>query len=306
MEPIKKISLLINPFSGNGKGGEIFEKASDALRSDSLLKKHVIYLEKTLPMDDPGLPYERIFYESDIVLIAGGDGTVHQAVNMVKEYSFDGKLAIFPLGTGNDLATALGNKETDIIEFVKKISGETKTIELDLFSINGDLCFVSFVSFGGDASVLEQYEMLCNKLYGTKAYRIPYIKYLLYLIPAVKEVLFRSNSVRETGKQKPSASIIVSNLKTYAGGSLFDPGSSMSDGKIEIARFTSKLDYLKFIFTRTGLVSPTHITRTMDTPFTLEFDSDVPVQVAGEDYSGYFSGCRRFTLAHEGTVKICV
>ena len=306
MEPIKKISLLINPFSGDGKGGEIFEKVSTALRSDALLKKHVIYLEKTLPIDDPGLPYEMMFHESDIVLIAGGDGTVHHTVNMVKEYSFNGKLALFPLGTGNDLASALGNSKPDIIEFIKKIIDETKTVELDLFSINRDLCFVSFASFGGDARVLAQYEKLCNKLYGTKAYRIPYVKYLLYFIPAVKEILFRSDSVREKGDSKQHAAIIVNSLKTYGGGCKFAHGSSMSDGKPEIARFASKLAYLKFLATRTGLVSPSHETRTLETPFTLEFESDVPVQVAGEDYSGYFSGCRKFTVAYEGKIKICI
>jgi len=306
MEPIKKISLLVNPFSGGGRGEEIFKQVRIALLGDTRLKEHVIYLEKTLPMDDPGLPYERIFHESDIVLIAGGDGTVHQAVNMVKEYSFNGSLAVYPLGTGNDLASALGNSEPDIIEFINKTIDETKTVELDLFSLNRDLCFVSFASFGGDAWVLSQYERLCNKLYGTKAYRIPYIKYLLYFIPAVKEMLFRSDNVREKGEPKPYAAVIVNNLQTYAGGCVFDLDSSMSDGKPEIARFSSKLAYLKLIATRTGLISPSHETATMETPFTLEFESDVPVQVAGEDYSGYFSGCRRFTVAHEGKITVCI
>ena len=162
------------------------------------------------------------------------------------------------------------------------------------------------VRFGGDAWVVSQYERLCNKLYGTMAYRIPFIKYLLYLIPAVKEILFRSDSVLEKGGSKPAAAIIVNSLKTYAGGCVFDLDSSMSDGKPEIARFSSKLAYLKLIATRTGLLSPSHITRTLETPFTLEFDSDVPVQVAGEDYTGYFSGCSRFTVAHEGKIKICM
>ncbi|MFQ5431483.1 MAG: diacylglycerol/lipid kinase family protein [Nitrospinota bacterium] len=306
MKPIKKISLLVNPFSGNGRGDEIFEQVRIALHSDASLKERVIYLEKTLPMDDPGLPYERMFHESDIVLIAGGDGTVHHVVNMVKDYSFKGSLAIYPLGTGNDLASALGNMEPDIVEFIRKIIDEPKTAELDIFSLNSDLFFVSFASFGGDASVLSQYERLCNKLYGTKAYRIPYIKYLLYFIPAVKEMLFRSHNAREKSESKPAAAIIVNNLKTYGGGCVFDTESSMSDGKPEIARFFSKLAYLKLIATRTGLLSPSHDTVTMETPFTLEFDSDVPVQVAGEDYSGYFSGCNRFTVAYEGKIKVCI
>jgi len=306
MEPTKKISLLVNPFSGGGRGEEIFEQVRIALRGDTRLKERVIYLEKTLPMDDPGLPYERMFHESDIVLIAGGDGTVHQAVNMVKESCFKGSLAVYPLGTGNDLASALGNREPDIVKFIRKIIDKPKTAEVDIFSLNSDLFFVSFASFGGDAWVLSQYERLCNRLYGTKAYRIPYIKYLLYIIPAVKEMLFRPDSVREKGDSKPYAAVIVNNLQTYAGGCIFDLDSSMSDGKPEIARFSSKLAYLKLIATRTGLLSPSHDTRTMETPFTLEFDSDVPVQVAGEDYSGYFSGCRKFTVAHEGKIKICI
>lgn len=306
MEPAKKISVLVNPFSGDGRGEDIFKQVRIAMRGDNRLKERVIYLEKTRPMGETGPPYEKMFGESDIVLIAGGDGTVHQAVNMIKESSFDGSLAVYPLGTGNDLASELGNAKTDIVEFIRKIIDKPKTVELDIFSLNSDLWFVSFASFGGDAWVLSQYERLCNKLYGTKAYRIPYIKYLLYLVPAVREMLFRSDNVREKGYSKPAAAIIVNNLRTYAGGCLFDLDSSMSDGKPEIARFYSKTAYLKLIATRTGLLLPSHETATLETPFTLEFDSDVPVQVAGEDYSGCFSGCRRFTVAHEGKLKICI
>ena len=218
MEPIKKISLLVNPFSGDGKGEKIFKQVRTAMRGDARLKERVIYLEKTRPMDKTGTPYEKMFGESDIVLIAGGDGTVHQAVNMIKDCSFDGSLALYPLGTGNDLASALGDTEPDIVKFIGEIIDKPKTVEMDIFSLNSDLWFVSFASFGGDAWVLSQYEKLCNKLYGTKAYRIPYIKYLLYLVPAVKEMLFRSDNVREKGYSKPAAAIIVNNLRTYAGG----------------------------------------------------------------------------------------
>jgi hypothetical protein len=154
--------------------------------------------------------------------------------------------------------------------------------------------------------VVSQYEKLCNRLYGSVAHRIPYFKYLLYLLPAVKTVLFYGEKVHESGYPTPCASIVVNNLKTYGGGSIFDENSSISDGKIEIAHFPTKLDYLKFIFNRTKLYRPAHVTRTVETPFVMEFGSDVPVQVDGEDYSGYFKGCRKFTVAFEGTITVCV
>ena len=305
MNKTARISIIVNPFSGNGRGESVFNSLKLAVQKKGALKENVVYIERSRPKTETG-PYEKVFKGSDIVVIAGGDGAFHHAVNMAKKLSFNGKLGIFPIGTGNDFAAAVGSFPSDIVKYLKKIIDEPQQMEVDVFSLNKNLYFVSFASFGGDAWALAMYEKLCDRLYGSVLYRIPYIKYLLYSWPALSTILFYRDTVREAGDPEPCAAIIVNSLKTYGGGSVFDKNSSISDGKIEIVRFATKFDYLKFLLTRTKLYRPAHATRTMKPPFDLQFDSDVPVQVAGEDYTDFFKGCRKFTIAHEETIKVCV
>ena len=44
----------------------------------------------------------------DLIISAGGDGTLNEVVNGVAEKNSSARLAILPLGTGNDFARSIG------------------------------------------------------------------------------------------------------------------------------------------------------------------------------------------------------
>src|SRR6185312_6679014 len=66
---------------------------------------------------------------TDAVVVAGGDGTVHLAIQELAGTGIP--LGIIPAGTGNDLAAAVGLKELDVAAAADAIAdGGTRAIDL--------------------------------------------------------------------------------------------------------------------------------------------------------------------------------
>lgn len=81
----------------------------------------------------------------DIVVAAGGDGTINEVVNGLAEQDYRPKLGIIPTGTTNDFARALHiprdvDKATDII-----VNGDT--IPIDIGRMN-DVYFINIAGGG--------------------------------------------------------------------------------------------------------------------------------------------------------------
>ncbi|GMT43028.1 MAG: hypothetical protein IEMM0002_1439 [bacterium] len=312
MRKSAKLSVIINPASGGGKGVSLYKKVNDAIKSDPSLRRNIAHVEYTHPEKEQG-HYKKIIGSSRIILICGGDGTVHRLVNLLKKSSYNGSIAIFPMGTGNDLVRTLGVFEKDVIGFMRKLIGKPRKVNLDVFSLNAKVFFTNYVSFGIDAWVVSKYEKTVNALNGSPIYKLPFLKYIIYATLGMYALLFYDKKLREAKSGQPCAVIILNGLKTYAGGSVYCENSSINDRKIELSYFPAKLDYLKLILNRTKLYRPAHAAESMDTPLVLRFHiitttttQDAPVEIAGEDYTAFFKGCREFTVSYAGSIEVCI
>ncbi len=81
----------------------------------------------------------------DLVVVAGGDGSVNHIVNEMKSRGIDAALGVIPAGTANDFAFALG-MDRDYIRAAKQIA-EGVEDRVDCGYVNG-LFFVNVFSFG--------------------------------------------------------------------------------------------------------------------------------------------------------------
>jgi YegS/Rv2252/BmrU family lipid kinase len=88
----------------------------------------------------------------DVVLVAGGDGTVHEVVNgiMAREEAGRPALAVLPSGSGDDYAKMLGLPDT--VEGALGVLGSGKVRRLDVGLCNG-VRFMNSLSLGLDARV---------------------------------------------------------------------------------------------------------------------------------------------------------
>ena len=95
------IYLIHNPASGSAA-------QADLVRGWALSLEHVRRLETEGPGHARDLA-RAAADRGDRLVVAGGDGTVHEVVNgMLESERRDSVLALLPLGTGNDLARGLG------------------------------------------------------------------------------------------------------------------------------------------------------------------------------------------------------
>lgn len=83
----------------------------------------------------------------DLIIAAGGDGTINEVVNGVAPLEYRPKLAIIPTGTTNDYARALKIPLGDPVE-AAKIIGQNQTIQMDIGRAFGDKYFINIAAAG--------------------------------------------------------------------------------------------------------------------------------------------------------------
>ncbi len=166
---MKKAVFLYNSQSGKGR----IARSVEGIRSVFGMYGYEI---EPQPIDFAANPFDG--HETiDLMVVAGGDGTVNYVVNAMKRKGLDIPIGVIPAGTANDFAGALGMSRRPLEAARQIASGQIETV--DCGCVNG-LYFVNIFSFG---------------LFTTTSQRTPderkhRIGKLAYLIEGVKE--FRS------------------------------------------------------------------------------------------------------------------
>lgn len=172
------IKVILNPNADNGRGAAQAQQIEDAAQPfggvDLVLTErpyHAVELAKQAVADG-----------YDIVVGAGGDGTISDVVNgLVQAGNAQTKLGIIPTGSGNDLAWDLGIS-TDVKTAVSRLfSGETT--QIDLARIEDEYgrsrIFDNNLGIGFDAAVVIKTETI------TRAHG-----FLKYLLATIHTILF--------------------------------------------------------------------------------------------------------------------
>ncbi|RUS52527.1 hypothetical protein QI30_17375 [Kurthia sp. 3B1D] len=165
---MEKAMIIINPTSGKEQGTSCIEQ----------LKKQLAHYEVTVcetqkEGDATDFAKEACKQQLDLVVLVGGDGTVHEGINGLAEQTYRPKVGVVPLGTVNDFARAL-SIPLDVEGAIACIGGPS--VEVDIGKLNGRY-FTNVVAIGslpdsvGNVSS-EQKSMLGSLAYaweGTKA-----------------------------------------------------------------------------------------------------------------------------------------
>ena len=134
---MKQAAFLYNDRSGRGKIARRLEAILAVFREHG-------YAIEPLPIDFDANPFDGR-EGLDLLVTAGGDGTVNFAVNAMKRKGLDIPLGVIPAGTANDFARALGMAH-DPVEAARQIaSGRVERV--DVGRVN-DRWFVNIFSFG--------------------------------------------------------------------------------------------------------------------------------------------------------------
>jgi len=99
------VSLLLNPVAGRGRAGRRLPHI------EQLLRRADIRCDVFLSAEAGDIETEALTRSQNgqrNLLVAGGDGSIHEAVNGILRAGCNTRLGVIPTGTGNDFAKASG------------------------------------------------------------------------------------------------------------------------------------------------------------------------------------------------------
>lgn len=161
---MKKLILIYNPVSGKA----IFKHRLDEIIDKFQQNGCALIPFRTTPTNEGLVDFIREI-APDGLIAAGGDGTLHEVVNLVVKEKLDLPVGIIGSGTSNDFATYL-QLDTEADGYFSRIA-EGVTRKVDLGKV-GDDYFINVASAGMATSIAHEVDVRLKNAIGKLAYYI--------------------------------------------------------------------------------------------------------------------------------------
>lgn len=187
--------------------------------------------------DDPGqgVAAQALADGADLIVVAGGDGTVRAVAEHLADVSAGAELGIVPLGTGNLLARNLDVPINDVAAaFVRALDPESRSVdvgwvEIDLDGATERHGFVVMVGFGVDANMIAE----TNDELKDKAGWLAYVESLGRALSSSDVVPFHITIDDQPGRDADGHTLLIANCGTLQGGITLLPDADPSDGELD-------------------------------------------------------------------------
>lgn len=240
-----KTKIILNPNAGQGHGAKVQPEIERHLHA---LNIPFDLIQTTAPHQADRLAAQAVAEGYTRVVAAGGDGTANEVVNGLMAARTDGHspvLGILPIGSGNDLAFALGIP-TDIAAACARLrDGSARQMDVGKVTVDGvPRYFDNGVGIGFDG------EVVVDLSHGRTMRG-----FWMYLW-SVFRVLFNGRwpfemtiSIDGNRFHQPVTLITVANGSRAGGGFLLTPDAKLDDGRLDVcyAGGLSKLGVLNLL-----------------------------------------------------------
>jgi len=219
------VGFIYNPESGSGK----IEKNAKFIIDSFTQKGHQVDVLKTKkPLDAKRFAIES---NHDMLLVAGGDGTLNEVVNGLMTKEIRQKIAYIPTGTVNDVAHMLGIPR-NIKKAVKLILEDGELKKMDISKINNTY-FTYAAATGRFAKASYDVRREDKKRFGMLAYVVRGITDLLFDYKMPLKITYDDGVIDRT-----FTLLLFLNGPRVGGFNLFlMKKSKLNDGKIEARIF---------------------------------------------------------------------
>lgn len=229
------IRFLVNPAAGRGAG---------AARLD-LLRRLAAEVGAELQTSDSGVDLvarARQAVEDGVerLVVVGGDGTMHQAVQGLAGGPC--ALGLVPLGSGNDFATTLGAPQDLEIAVEVAVTGQPRAMDLGRVSgPAGSRWFDMYCGVGFDSEVTRRANQV-RLLRGPAIYPWAVVKTLFGFRAPAFRIEHDGGVIEQRGMF-----VTVANGPTYGGGMRIAPDARLDDGLLDLVfvREVSKTKLLR-------------------------------------------------------------
>ena len=225
------VTLLVNPAARGGAHTGSATRAAERLRAHDV---RTTIISGGSATESSELLRTAVSSGTDAVVVAGGDGTVHLAI---QELAGTGvPLGIIPAGTGNDMASALGLRGLDAEAAADAIiSGRTRLIDLGRVTrVDGGTAYFGTVLASGFDSRVNDRANAMRWPRGGSRYNIAILIEFLTLrgIPyEIDMTLADGTSERIVGDLVMGT---VGNGRSYGGGIPICPDADPADGLLDV------------------------------------------------------------------------
>lgn len=248
----RRLIVAINPAASFGKNKDVGSLVTEALRAQGHQVRTLIgasYAELIEKVDSA------ISSGTDGVVVVGGDGMVHLAVNAVVGTQIP--FGIVPAGTGNDAARALGLDEKNPTRAISKLLdslNSPKAVDaIRIESSAGRVWALGVLSAGFDA--------LVNARANQMTFPAGPIRYKVAMALELARLRSLRYWITADGVSESVDSVIfaVANGTSIGGGIVITPDAELDDGWLDVF-VVSPLSRLKFILLFPRVFSGKHLT----------------------------------------------
>jgi diacylglycerol kinase (ATP) len=213
----RRALLIVNPNSRRGSEADLH--AVVELLEDS---GYEVTTRESTSADECARELERRCDDLDLVIVAGGDGTISSAAASL--YRHNKPLAILPLGTANDLARSLSIP--DDLETAGRLVVDNQLRRIDLGVVNGHY-FFNAVNIGLGTQITHKLSKGIKKVWGIFSYFRAFWSALsqqhaFKVTITVDGHVYRQRSIHLT----------VGNGRYYGGGNIVDQSAEIDSGDL--------------------------------------------------------------------------
>lgn len=220
---MERVDLIINPMAGQGR---LLEHLPQITRR---LKEHFpsVNVLQTEAPGDGAKWVKNVGGEADLVIAAGGDGTVHELANALSLLSDRPRFAILPGGTCNDFSRAIGMEQDIPAALDQILQGRERKVDVGV--VDEERFFLNFWGIGLITQVSAQIDSKNKERYGRLAYYLSAVQNLLDPRP------FHLSINWDDGSFEGEAAMLLAGNGSYIGGMQgFFPHSRLDDGQLDV------------------------------------------------------------------------
>jgi diacylglycerol kinase (ATP) len=246
----RRIGIVLNPAAASGKAVKSGSEIERLFASNNI---EVVAITGTSAEHATELANQVAHDGLDAIVACGGDGTVHQVLPVALAH--DLPLGIVPIGSGDDIARALGISRGDVAAAVATICrGETRRIDVaEVTSAGGPTVpFLGVLSAGFDSA--------CNERANAMSWPPGRAKYLAAVIAelrAFKPVAYEMHT--DAGSKSAEGMLVaIGNSSSYGGGMQVCPDAEIDDGLLDVV-FVDRISTPTFLRVLPRVFNGSHV-----------------------------------------------
>lgn len=221
-------ALFLNPVAGRGRAERRMARILELLEEAGV---HVVVHQSTAVGDLEQQVADAVQDGTTQVIVAGGDGSIHEAVNGLMAAGGNAALGVVPVGTGNDFAKAAGiplDWEAATTLLARRIADAAPPRSVDLGRMN-ERWFANGAGIGLDAKV--------TKIARSFRWPIGDLVYLVAIFRAIVDGIATPQIRIDAGEFRWDGPLTLANVSNgpWVGGMFhIAPMAKNDDGRLEL------------------------------------------------------------------------